>query len=162
MLDLRRPESFAAGHIAGALNIGAAGNLSVWAGWLLDAAREIVLVTEDGGDDETSRRALVRVGLDGAVGYLAGGVSAWVAAGRELVRAPLVTAAELAEELDGVTVLDVRNAAEVATRRIAGSQHVALGELAGRVSEVGRERPVVSVCEGGYRASLAASLLSLR
>ena len=63
LLDLRRPEAFGGAHIAKALNIGASQNLSLWAGWLLDPSKRIVLIT-DTGDDGDARRALVRVGLD--------------------------------------------------------------------------------------------------
>ena len=69
VLDLRRPEAFGAAHIPNAINIGASENLSLWAGWMLDPCQRIVLVN-DTGDDEASRRALVRVGLDQIEGFL--------------------------------------------------------------------------------------------
>jgi rhodanese-related sulfurtransferase len=56
-------------------------------------------------------------------------------------------------------VLDVRNEAELASGLIPGAVHVALGELEQRLDEVERGRPVVAVCESGYRAMAAASLL---
>ena len=83
MLGLRRPEAFGGAHIRGAINVGAGQNLSLWAGWLVDSKSRIVLVN-DQGDDEDSRRGLVRVGLDNIVGFLKAGMSAWINAGLAL------------------------------------------------------------------------------
>ena len=63
VIDLRRPEAFGGAHIPGSLNIGAGQDLSLWAGWMLDPRHRFVLVN-DKGDDEASRRALARVGLE--------------------------------------------------------------------------------------------------
>ena len=43
--------------------------------------------------------------------------------------------------------------------RIAGSQHIPLNHLTERLGEVPRNRPVLVYCAGGYRSSIAASLL---
>ncbi len=83
VLDLRRPEAFGGAHIRGSINVGAGQNLSLWAGWLVDSKSRIVLVN-DQGDDEDSRRGLVRVGLDNIVGFLKAGMSAWINAGLAL------------------------------------------------------------------------------
>ena len=56
-------------------------------------------------------------------------------------------------------MLDVRNDTEWEGGHIAGAMHVPLGELAGSLDELSREREVVAVCGSGYRASVAASLL---
>ena len=46
LIDTRNMLGFGGGHIAGALNIGASPMLSIWAGWLLDASKPILLVLE--------------------------------------------------------------------------------------------------------------------
>lgn len=75
VIDLRRPEAFGGAHINGAVNIGAGQNLSLWAGWMIAPEQRLVLVN-DKGDDEDSRRALVRVGLDRIEGFLQKGMPA--------------------------------------------------------------------------------------
>jgi hydroxyacylglutathione hydrolase len=154
VLDVRGVEAFAAGHLPGAVGLGMEGNLAMWAGWLLEADRPVVLVGE-GGDEVEARLALGRVGIEGVVGYLEGGFAAWVAAGLAVETVAVVGPEELGEAL----VLDVRNDAEVGSGVIPGSVHVALWELAGHVGELERGRAVVAVCESGYRAMAAASLL---
>ena len=77
-------------------------------------------------------------------------------------RASRLTAAELREALDGThppVVLDVRNAGELATGRIDGALHIPLAELPARLAEVPDGAPLVVYCAGGFRSSIAASLL---
>lgn len=158
VVDLRTPEKFGGEHIAGAINIGAGANLPLWAGWMLDAEKKIVLIGE-GEDEGETRLALGRVGLDRVAGHLEGGMTAWMAAGLPVVQTRLVTPGEVAHLPAGTVVLDVRNNAELGEGMISGSRHAMLGGLPGLVDELSRETRLVTVCAGGYRASLAASLL---
>ena len=57
-------------------------------------------------------------------------------------------------------ILDVREDDEWTAGRIEGAVHIPLGELDTRVSELDRDRPVVTVCRSGGRAGKAAELLS--
>ncbi len=58
-----------------------------------------------------------------------------------------------------IQVLDVREDDEWTAGRIEGAVHIPLGELDRRVSELDRNRPVVTVCRSGGRAGKAAELL---
>ena len=158
LLDVRRPEAFGGAHIEGAINIGAGQNLSLWAGWMLDAAKRIVLVGET-GDDERSRRSLIRVGLDGIAGYLEGGMAAWVEAGFGSAAIPQISVSELQRRKGEGMVLDVRSDGEWKTGHIAGAWHVMLGDLPERMAELPMGQRIFAVCGSGYRSSLAASLL---
>jgi len=62
-------------------------------------------------------------------------------------------------EVPGLTVLDVRRAAERAQGYIGGSIHMPLVQLRRRMSELDPARPLVAYCAAGYRSSIAASLL---
>jgi rhodanese-related sulfurtransferase len=57
-----------------------------------------------------------------------------------------------------VTVLDVRRSDEYASARIDGAVNIPIHELAARLDEVPAGEVWVH-CAGGYRASVAASLL---
>ena len=67
---------------------------------------------------------------------------------------PQLTPAQAADRTEAV-LLDVREAAELAEGRIAGSTHIPLGQLAARAFELDRSRPVITVC----RSSQAAQFL---
>jgi hydroxyacylglutathione hydrolase len=157
LLDVRGVEAFAAAHIPGALNMGAGHNLSLWAGWLVDAEKPIVLVTQNGGrDEEDPRLSLVRVGLDRIASYLP--MSRWIEAGFETQSTPLISPEDIARRAEAL-LLDVRNDSEWATGHISGAEHIALGSLPHRLTALDKTRSVVTVCGSGYRASAAASLL---
>lgn len=158
VLDLRRPEAFGGAHLGSSINIGAGQNLSLWAGWMLDAGKPILLVGDD-GDDEASRRALARVGLDKVEGFLAKGMPAWIEAGLDFVGLRQLSTADLQSRDAAALVLDVRSYGEWRSGRIPGARHIPLGELPDRLDEVPRDRPVIAVCGSGYRSSVAGSLL---
>ncbi len=163
VLDLRRPEAFGGAHIHGAINIGAGQNLSLWAGWLLDSRSRIVLVHDEGddeGDDEDSRRGLVRVGLDNIVGFLKAGMPAWINAGLPFERTIQLSTEDVRARSQDTLVLDVRSEAEWRTGHIEGAMHIPLGDLPQQVQGLPRDRPIVCVCGSGYRSSIAASGLA--
>ena len=158
VLDLRRPEAFGGAHIAGAINIGAGQNLSLWAGWLLDPKQRFVLVN-DTGDDEAARRSLVRVGLDGIKGFLQNGMQGWIDAGLAFTRTVQLSTKEVSERGPEMQILDVRSNKEWSSGHVENAMHIPLGELKQRMGEIEKERPIVTICGSGYRSSIAASLL---
>lgn len=167
LLDLRSPEDFAAAHIPNAISIGAGPSLSLWAGWLLDPNIPIVLVNNSGalnGDDEPSRRALVRVGLDHIAGFLQGGMPAWTAAHLPTSTIGLLNPAEVQARLDfapdQVILLDVRNPSEWAAGHIPAARHIMLGDLPRQIPTLPTNQPIITACQAGHRASIAASLLA--
>lgn len=162
VIDLRSPAEFARSHVRGALNLGAGPNLSLWAGWLLDAERPLVLVgaTGEAAELEEARRSLARVGLDRVAGMLAGGMAAWEAQGLPVERMPELKPAELVSRIGEAVILDVRGEEEWASGHIAEALRIPLGDLPRRMAEIPRDREVVTVCGSGYRASAAGSLIA--
>ena len=56
-------------------------------------------------------------------------------------------------------VIDVRDAGGLARGAIVHAHHIPLAQLPHRLGEIPTGRPVVAYCAGGYRSSVAASLL---
>jgi hydroxyacylglutathione hydrolase len=160
ILDTRRPEAFAGGHIRGAINIGAGGGQAMWAGWLLDPETAIVLVADGEQQMRESLLALRHVGLDRVTGYLEGGMPAWFAAGLPFDSIAQVSAEQASEAMAHSFVLDVRTNSEWNAGHVDAATHIMLGDLPERIDEVPRELPVLIVCGSGYRSSIAASLLA--
>jgi len=69
---------------------------------------------------------------------------------------------ERASELTDLQVVDVRNPGEVAAGAIPGAIAIPVGQLPGRLDELDATKPTVVYCAGGYRSSVAASLLRQR
>jgi hydroxyacylglutathione hydrolase len=161
MLDVRDPAEYAKGHLAGSMNIGLGGQYATWAGTLLDRAKPIVIIAEPGREQEAALR-LGRIGFDHVKGYLEGGMAA-LAARPDLVwptgRAAVAIVAEELAAADPPLVLDVRSPREWAARHIEGSVNIPLNHLQERVAEVPRGRRIAVHCAGGYRSSIAASIL---
>ncbi len=158
VVDLRRPEAFGGAHIPGAVNIGEGQNLSLWAGWMLDPEQKLILVN-DKGDDEESRRSLARVGLDHIEGFLQKGMAAWVDAGMEFTRTAQLSTKEVSERNPDSQILDVRSDKEWAGGHIETAIHIPLGELDDRLKELQEDSHIIAVCGSGYRSSIAASVL---
>ncbi len=163
LVDTRHMLAFGGGHIPGALNFGAAGHLSIQAGWMLDASQPLLLVLEHDGDLPEVLAQFARTGFERCAGHLAGGMSAWQAAGQPLEALPQWhvrrLAAALQDRAHAPTVLDVRAPHEWEQGHVPGARHVFLPRLRERLSELPREGELVVYCDIGYRASIAASLL---
>jgi rhodanese-related sulfurtransferase len=161
VLDVRDAAEYANGHLPGSINIGLSGQYATWAGTLLDRATPIVIVANQGREYEAALR-LGRIGFDHVAGYLAGGMAALAARPDLVCRTERLTVAMFAEELasaDPPLVLDVRNPGEWKARHLPGSLNIPLNRLQDRIGEVPRERRIAVHCAGGYRSSIAASIL---
>ena len=162
LLDVRNPQDYAGAHVEGSINIGLGGQYATWAGTLLDQNRPIVIIADPGHELEGVTR-LARIGFDKVAGYVRGGMHAF-ASRPELVRATgRITAASLAEQLGSAAapvVIDVRSPREWTARRMAGARNAPLSRPIDLVKEAeAARRPVVVLCQSGYRSSIAASLL---
>lgn len=161
LVDARNPQEFATGHLAGSLNVPVDGRFAETAGMVVRPEQQVVVIAPQDREEEIVVR-LARIGFDGVAGYLREPEAAFAAAPERVVPASRLTAAQLAEILgraEPPVLVDVRNPGEVALGGIAGALHIPLAQLPGRLGEIPRERPVVTYCAGGYRSSVAASVL---
>lgn len=161
LLDVRDPAEFAKGHLAGSLNIGLGGQFATWAGTILDRDRPIVLIAEPGREQEAALR-LGRIGFDHLRGYLAGGMAALAHRPDLVWPTERATAQDVAAELAAPHppfLLDIRAPREWQSRRIDGSVNIPLNHLQERIAEIPRTRRIAVTCAGGYRSSIAGSIL---
>jgi hydroxyacylglutathione hydrolase len=163
ILDTREPSDFAAAHLAGSINIGLVGQYATWAGTVLSRERPIVIVADPGRESEAAIR-LGRIGFDHVVGYLKDGLRSLesrpdLTAQTERIAAPLA-----AERLaaGGPLAVDVRTPREREQKRVAGSVSMPLNHLDELANDLPKDRPLLLYCAGGYRSSIAASLLQQR
>ena len=159
LVDTRMMLAFGGGHIAGALNIGAAPILSIWAGWMLDPNEPILLVLEHDDDLESTVRLFVRTGYNNFAGYLIGGMRAWQLAGFPMETIPQMTVHELNERRASLQIVDVRGPGEWKKGHVPGARHIFVPELRQRAGELDRTKPTVVYCGSGYRSSIASSIL---
>jgi hydroxyacylglutathione hydrolase len=162
VIDGRTNEQFDEAHIEGALSAS-----SYDTGFATKVSRvappgaDIVVVAASSGDERDAAQLLASVGLP-VRGFLEGGMTAWRTEERPVHRIELIDPDELARRVDdaaGPVILDVRNRAEYAGEHIPGSLHIPYGDLASRLGELPRDRAIATICRGGKRSGLAASIL---
>jgi hydroxyacylglutathione hydrolase len=155
VLDVRTAEAYAAGHVRGALNVPVSGSgFGTKAGFVLKRGERVVLHASSPAEAELAARRLRAVGLLELDGYLDGPL--------ELEPTQPVEVEELAELLSSgaVDVIDVRELDERDAGFIPGSKHIPYRLLRAYGATVGEGKPVVTICESGPRAGIAASVLS--
>jgi len=161
ILDTREPDEFAAAHLAGSINIGLSGQYATWAGTVLDRAHPIVNIAAPGRENESAIR-LGRIGFDHVAGYLQNGLQSLESRPDLIVvteRLSAQFAAEILSSSDPPVVIDVRTPSEREQKHIEGSLSIPLNNLLERAHELPRNRALLLHCAGGYRSSIAASLL---
>ena len=159
VVDLRHRVAFAAGHIAGTINVGLDGSFATYLGWIIPADATLTLVAETPEQVLEARRELSRIGVDPAA--QASGRIEELAGDLPLRSHPRAGFADLAQVRHHrpIVVLDVRRNLEYAAGHLAGAVHIPLHELRDRLAEV-PDGEVWVHCAAGYRASIAASMLA--
>ena len=163
VVDTRPAMQFAVAHVPGSLHIALTGQYASWAARLLGLDRRLIIAGEDPEHVRESQLRLARVGVENVAGYLDDGITGWINGGFELDYIPQITAQEFvdlrAAEPDNIAVVDVREPHEWENGAIDGSRNIPLGQLAARAAELDPSKLNVVHCKGGYRSSIATSLL---
>jgi hydroxyacylglutathione hydrolase len=148
--------------VPGAINIGARPEASVWAGWMLDPEMPILLILDDDTDLSKVVPLFLRTGYTRFAGYLTGGMKAWGNAGMPLKTLAQESVHQLNQQTGDVQLIDVRSPDEWEEGHIPHARHKFLPELKDDSKDLDLDKPVVTYCDSGYRASLAASLLQAK
>jgi hydroxyacylglutathione hydrolase len=161
ILDTRDADEFGAAHLAGSINIGLGGQYATWAGTMLNHEHPIVIISAPGRENESAVR-LGRIGFDNVAGYLQNGLQS-LESRPDLVafveRLSPQFAAELLASSQPPLAVDVRAPSEREQKHIEGSLSIPLNHLVQNLKALPKERPLLVYCAGGYRSSIAASLL---
>ena len=163
IVDTRKATEFTEGFIPESISIGLDGRFAEWAGTLLPFNQDLVLVTEEGKEEETLIR-LARVGLDAIQGYLKGGFEAWKTADEKIDIIIDVDTEELALDIPHdpkLEIIDVRKQAEFDAGHIVAANLMPLDTLIDplHLSVIDTEANLYVHCAGGYRSVIACSLL---
>ncbi len=163
LIDTRDPAVFAQGHLVGAVNVGLEGRFAEYAGSVVSPDQSIVLTGEPGSEVE-ARVRLGRIGFDNVSGHLPDLERHLVEHPELSRRASRLTADDLRERLgsDDLQLLDVRNVGETGVGVIGEAIVIPVAQLPGRLEELDPGRPTLVYCAGGYRSSIAASILKAR
>ena len=163
VLDTRSASVFTQGFVPGSMFIGLEGRFAEWAGTLISFEQRIILVTEEGMEEETLVR-LARVGFDKMEGYLKGGFEAWKKAGENIDLVIEVEPDELAMDIKHdpkLIVVDVRRETEFGEGHIKNAINLPLSEMTdvAQIATLDDDQNLYVHCAGGYRSVIASSLI---
>jgi len=166
MIDTRAAQNFKDGFVPNSINIGIKGDFAPWVGTLLiDIEQPILFIADIKNIDEVITR-LSRVGYDNIIGYLQGGIKAWIEAGKEIDVIESISAeafAKIYAENEGkLLVKDVRKEAEYCAEHVEEAECVSLAYLSNNMSAFSKTDTNYIHCAGGYRSMVAASILKSR
>jgi hydroxyacylglutathione hydrolase len=157
VLDVRSAREFATGHLPGALNVPVDhSSFATRAGFVL-GTQAAAIHASSAAQAERAARGLRAVGVFDLAGYVVD------PRGADEALEP-IDFDELEDLLERgeVEVLDVREADERDHGYIAGSRHVPYRLLPRLYDGLGKEKPIVTICQTGSRAAIAASVLVAR
>jgi hydroxyacylglutathione hydrolase len=154
VLDVRDVHTFAEGHRPGALNVPVSGSSFGTKAAFVLPERTVVIDAADEAEALHAARRLHAVGLFDVAGWRVGG-------GSEQVEPVTIDELERRLAADEICLLDVREADERDRGSIPGSRHLPY-RVARQAAENGLcgARPIVTICESGARAAIAASVLT--
>jgi hydroxyacylglutathione hydrolase len=154
VLDVRPAHVFVEGHRPGALNVPVTGSSFGTKAAFVLPERTVVIDAADEAEAQNAARRLHAVGLFDIAGWRVGG-------GSEQVEPVTIDELERRLAADEICLLDVREAEERDSGSIPGSRHLPY-RVARQAAENGLcgARPIVTICESGPRAAIAASVLT--
>ncbi len=163
ILDVRHENDFIKSHIPNSIFIGIQGGFAPWVGALImDVKQPLLLVIPEGREEETITR-LSRVGFDNVLGYLQGGIDAWITAGFETDSMQSISPEEFNQKLsDNSVIIDVRKPGEYNVERLETAKNIPLDTVNYNFSEIPNTQTFFLHCAGGYRSVIMGSILKSR
>lgn len=165
ILDVRSAQVFAKAFIPNSINIGLVGSFAPWVGTLITDIRQPLLLVVDKGSEEETVTRLSRVGYDNVLGYLEGGIDAWLQAGKEVDSIESISAAELADIIKAepfTQVIDVRKKSEYLSEHIIDAVNAPLDFINDVMPSIDKNKKAYVHCAGGYRSMIFTSILRAR
>lgn len=165
VIDARSKDEFPKAFLPGAIFIGLDDNFAPWVGTLVTDLKQPILLITDAGKEEEAVVRLARVGYDNTLGYLKGGLKAWIAAGLATEQIEEIEAEEFAERYKknpAIKVLDVRRESEYNSQHIEGTINFPLDFINSNMSMLDKNSTYYIHCAGGYRSMITASILKAR
>jgi rhodanese-related sulfurtransferase len=166
VVDTRSSAAFGSGHVPGSYNIHLSSReFEQRVGWVTPPDDPILLVLD--GDELVERAllALAFIGLDQrVVGYLKGGIGAWIRAGKRVSTLPQISVHEVHRNVGKngtMKLLDVREKVEWDGGHIEGAHHMSYKDLREHIGELtlNPDEHISVICAMGARSGTASSIL---
>lgn len=154
IIDSRRSDLFAAGHLSNSINLMVGGKFETWLGAIVSPREKFVLVAES---DEIANSLIARIATIGYEAQILGYVTSQIIG--ELI-SDTTNLSQFDANPNEFTILDIRNHNEVKLGKIfENSISIPLPELRERLNEIPRNKPIIVHCAGGYRSIAGSSIV---
>jgi hydroxyacylglutathione hydrolase len=155
VLDVRPPDAYGRGHVHGAVNVPVSGgHFATRAGFVLRPEERVILHASDPDEAERAARGLRSIGFLDLGGYLVDPVAS------ETMEPVAIGELHRLLERRSIELVDVRELDERDTGYIPGSVNIPYRLVRARAEQLPHDRPLVTICESGARAAIAASVLA--
>jgi glyoxylase-like metal-dependent hydrolase (beta-lactamase superfamily II)/rhodanese-related sulfurtransferase len=161
VVDTRTKEEYVdEGTIPGAWYIGVDGNFAPWVGSLITNIKQKIIFIAEGGREHEVVTRFSRVGYDNTLGFLRGGIHAWLAAGFKVDKIGSISATQFANKLKegNIVALDVRRESEYLSEHVVGIENFPLDFIHSNFAEIKLDKEYFLHCASGYRSLIAASI----
>ncbi|OBW40911.1 putative polyketide biosynthesis zinc-dependent hydrolase BaeB [Chryseobacterium sp. MOF25P] len=164
VLDVRNNDEFAKGFVPQSINIGLNGDFAPWVGALIGDVKQPILLVIDENKQEEALTRLSRVGFDTILGFLDGGFEAWKENNKEIDTVHQISAKQFESEIKNkeVKIIDVRKESEYLSEHVNDAYNMPLAYINDWITELDSEKHFYLHCAGGYRSTMAASILQAR
>lgn len=154
VLDVHNAAEYGAGHIPNSINIGLGGQFASWSGTLVTIGTPAAIVAETQAQVDEAFMRLARVGIETVKGFILiddyeGGQ----------MRVEQVSVTDAKNRAADTQFVDVRRVAEHAAGHAPGTINLPLSSLAMELDRLDPELTTYVICQGGYRSSIATSIL---
>ncbi|MGN6343085.1 MAG: MBL fold metallo-hydrolase [Ginsengibacter sp.] len=153
VIDSRHEQDFKKGHLKNAINLMGDISFETWLGSLIAPGEKFYLVAENeiildqliGRIAKIGYESQIKLAIAGAIGHLV---------------IPNFDSADLKNNEDAFTIVDIRNPSEVKSRNIFdNSIKIPLYELRERANEIPVDKPIIVHCEMGFRSAAGSSIV---
>jgi len=160
LFDLRMKEDFEQAHVEGSVHAICNAETKEKLMTKIPKNIKIVLISEPEDYAKETASMMKSFGLDAY--FLDGGFSSWKGKVTKGQTGKIILPDELAQKLDSVFLLDVRDTDEFSEFQIPGSINIPLGELFNpeTMSRIPKDKQVVTICPHGSRAMIASFALT--
>lgn len=162
VIDTRTKDEYTEeGTVPGAWYIGVDGNFAPWVGALITNINQKIIFIAEGGREHEVVTRFSRVGYDNILGFLRGGIHAWLVVGFKVDKINAISATQFAKKFKKGNikiVLDVRKESEYLSEHIVGVENFPLDFIHSNLAEIKPEKEYFLHCASGYRSLIAASI----
>lgn len=153
IIDTRPQEQFKKAHIKNAINLMNDTKFETWLGSIVNPGEKFYLIADTDSILNQLIERIAKIGYENQIEL------AFVSEYGNTGMKPF-DSAQLRNNEDAFTIIDVRNDSEVKTQKIfANAIHIPLHELRERSNEIPLDKPIVVHCAAGFRSAAGSSII---